>query len=749
MSPALDLAGGAGLACPSGLEPKASRGESAVDPAPFVREKGGLASLELVVFGARCAGCIAKIERAMMSLRGMERARLNLSTGRLALSWRAGAFAPASVTEAIHALGYRAAPFDAKAVEREHDAEGRRLLRALAVAGFASANVMLLSISVWAGGDEMGRATVRLMHWASALIAVPAALFAGRPFFRSAFAALKGGRANMDVPISLAVLLALALSVHEFLVGGAHAYFDAAVMLLFFLLIGRYLDHRLRWRARAAARDLLSLQAATARRLDGRGGVTSVPAREIRVGDLVLLSPGDRVPVDGVVTEGASYADLSLVTGESAPAKRRTGDSLSAGVVNLSGRLVMRATETIETSLVAELARLMEASEQARSVYRKLADKAATLYVPVVHSLALATFLAWLFVFDGGMRVAILNAVAVLIITCPCALGLAAPAVQIVAVGRLMRRGVLVKSGDALERLAQARAIVFDKTGTLTIGRPALQNRDDLPDGALAAAAALARISRHPLSRAIVEAAGPGETAPDAVEAAGLGVEGSWRGERARFGSAEWVGAESAAADDLSAAWLKVGAAAPIRFRFEDASRADAAAVIRSLRERGFATELLSGDRPSVAAALANAVGIANWRAGVGPKEKSSRLAELKAAGARPAMVGDGINDAPSLAAAYVSLAPGTAVAASQAAADFVYLGERLEGIVEAVDVSRKARALMIQNFAFAALYNAVAIPIAVAGLVTPLIAAAAMSGSSLIVTLNALRLSGRKERAA
>lgn len=733
------------VACPSGLEPAASSDSAyAIDAAPFVRREKGTASLELAIFGARCAGCIAKIEKAMLGLEGMDSARLNLSAGRLSLAWADGSVSPADIMNAIGALGYRAAPFDPHLIEADHDAEGRSLLRALGVAGFATANVMLLSVSVWSGGAEMGEATVRLMHWASAVIAVPAALYAGRPFFRSALAALKRGRATMDVPISLAVILALALSIHEFFAGGPHAYFDAAVMLLFFLLIGRYLDHRLRWRAREAARDVLALQAATARRLGPDGGVASVPARAISVGDRLLLAPGDRVPVDGVVAEGVSYADLALVTGESAPVKRAHGDALSAGVVNLSSTLIMVATKTLDTSLVAELARLMEASEEARGRYRRLADRAAGFYVPVVHSLAIATFAGWYLVADAGLRVALLNAIAVLIITCPCALGLAAPAVQIVAAGRLFKRGVLMKSGDALERLAESRTIIFDKTGTLTLGRPTLKNRDEISPDALAAAAALARISRHPLSRAVVEAAGPGEVAADAVEFSGLGVEGTWRSMRARFGSSGWTGAEASGGEAAGmAAWLKIADRAPVRFLFEDAPRADAAEVVAALKAMDLEPELLSGDRTPVAAAMARALGVQRWRAEVGPKEKAARIAELVAAGVKPAMVGDGLNDAPSLAAAHVSLAPGTAAAASQSAADFVYLGDRLDGVVEAVRVSRKARARLIENFAFAALYNLVAIPIAVFGFVTPLIAAAAMSGSSIVVILNALRLSG------
>lgn len=736
--------------CPSGLAPASASGEAVgtqlIDPAPFVRRRDGAASLELAVFGAKCAGCISKIEGAMGALEGMEHARLNLSTGRLSLAWREGVdWAPRTISERLHQIGFRAAPYDPEAIESDHDAEGRRLLRALGVAGFAMANVMLLSVSVWAGGGDMGAGTRGLMHWASALIAIPAALYAGQPFFRSAWNALKNRGANMDVPISLAVILALGVSVYEFFAAGEHTYFDAAVMLLFFLLIGRYLDHRLRWRARAAARDLLAMQKTTAQRLGNDGLVTAISANDIVVGDKLLLSPGDRAAVDGVIVDGASYADRSMVTGESAPEKLGVDDPIHAGVLNVSDRLVMRATATVENSLIADLARLIEAGEQSRSRYVRLADRAARLYVPVVHSLAAATFLGWMLV-GGGPRLAIMNAIAVLIITCPCALGLAAPAVQVVATGRLFKRGVLVKSGDALERLAEADAMVFDKTGTLTLGRPQLANGTDIALNDLSDAASLARVSRHPLSRAIVEAAGAGAALEDAVEFPGLGVEGKSHGQRVRLGSAAWVGAPDT--DDASLeTWFRRGDGDPVRFEFLDAPHKDAARVFADLSERGVRTELLSGDREEAVAAAAGALGLAAYRAGVSPQDKAQRLLELGASGAKAAMVGDGLNDAPSLAHAHVSLSPGTAADASQAAADFVYLGEGLSPIVEAVDVSRQARRRVLENFAFAALYNACAIPLAVFGYVTPLIAALAMSGSSMVVTLNALRLAGGRTR--
>ena len=734
--------------CPSGLTPAPNSKEQndavIIDPAPFVRRHDGLAALELAVFGAKCAGCISKIETAMNGLEGMERARLNLSTGRLSLNWRDGVdWAPGRVTQTLHDLGFRAAPFDPNVMESEHDAHGRHLLRALGVAGFAAANVMLLSVSVWSGGAEMGEGTRGLMHWASAMIAIPAALYAGRPFFSSAFAALKKRGANMDVPISLAVLLALSMSVYEFFAGGEHTYFDAAVMLLFFLLIGRYLDHRLRWRARAAARDLLAMQKTTAQRLDQDGVITAISARDVKIGDQLLLAPGDRAPVDGIVIEGESYTDRSMVTGESAPEKLRIDDPIHAGVVNVSHRLVMRAQASVENSLIADLARLIESGEQTRSQYVRLADHAARLYVPIVHSLALLTFLGWL-IFDGGMRMALLNAIAVLIITCPCALGLAAPAVQIVATGRLFKRGVLVKSGDALERLAAVDRIVFDKTGTLTLGRAIVKNKALIKPQDLQDAASLARISRHPLSRAIVEAAGPGAALQDAVEFPGLGVEGSIDGQRVRLGAAAWIGAD-ASQDAMLETWFRRGDEVPVRFLFEDAPHKDAKEVIDQLSTDGLETELLSGDRNNVVAKVAQELGFKTYQSGVSPQDKVERLIGLQKAGVKAAMVGDGLNDAPSLAHAHVSLSPGTAADVSQAAADFIYLGDGLASIVEAVEVSRKARRRVLENFGFAALYNAVAIPLAVFGFVTPLIAALAMSGSSLVVTLNALRLAGGK----
>jgi P-type Cu2+ transporter len=418
--------------------------------------------------------------------------------------------------------------------------------------------------------------------------------------------------------------------------------------------------------------------------------------------------------------------------------------------------LMLRVSAPVDSSLLAQLARLIEIGEQGRARFVRIADRAVALYVPIVHSLAAATFLAWTFgpgvlrafgvsgVAEIGLHDAIMNAVAVLIITCPCALGLAVPAVQVVATGRLFKRGVLVKSGDALERLAQIDIVVLDKTGTLTLGKPCLATK--LDSETLQAAAALARTSNHPLSRALVNAAGPGKPALSAQEFPGEGVTGEIDGVSAKLGRRAYAAPDALESDDDDAElWFARGGAAPVRLSFVDELRPDAASVVTALRRRGLAVEVLSGDRAPAVAQAARESGVAAWTADVRPAEKVARLEALRTAGRRVFMVGDGLNDAAALAAAHASASPGTAVEVSQAAADIVFTGASLSPLVDAIDTARAAQRRITENLAFSAIYNVVAVPIAAFGYVTPLIAALAMTGSSLIVTLNALRLQGMR----
>ncbi|MFN9833077.1 MAG: heavy metal translocating P-type ATPase [Phenylobacterium sp.] len=696
----------------------------------------GLSRLDLLVSGAHCAACISRIEGELADTPGVASARLNLSTGRLAVSLHPDGD-PRRVLRVLERIGYPASPYDPGSVREAQDREGRELAMALAVAGFGAGNAMIFSVPVWAGlfGQELGPATRTFMQWASAGVGAPCAVFAGMVFFRSAWKALRAGRANMDVPISIGVILTLLVSFQETLLMGRDTSFDAAVTLLFLLLIGRWMDHALRRRARSAAADLLALQAPSASILGEDGAERLSPLRLVRPGDRLRVRPGERIPVDGVVETGESEIDYAILTGETTPQAVHPGVACRAGALNLSGLLTLKAEAASEDSTLARIARLVESGAQSRSTYVQLADKAAALYVPVVHTAAALTFLvAWMLGIPA--REAVLRAATVLIVTCPCALGLAVPAVQVAAASRLFRRGVLVKSGAGLERLAEADHVAFDKTGVLTEGRPRLLNADPAD---IARAAPLARASSHPLARALAEAAGEGPVAPGAVEVAGQGIEARTGTGLMRLGRAAFVGAPLSG--NQTELWFRDADGALFRFSFADALRPEAVGLAGALARRGLSASILSGDVEAATLRIAGRMGIPDWRSGLTPQGKVEALEGLKGAGHRVLMVGDGLNDVAALSHAHVAMAPGTALDASQSAADLVYPADHPERIAEAIDTARAARRRAMENFAFAALYNLVAGPAAMMGLVNPFVAALAMSGSSLVVTLNALRL--------
>jgi len=703
------------------------------------RAENGSDSFEISVKGARCANCIAKIEKGVGAIPGVENVRLNLSTGKLLVVSQG--VAPQKILQRVQDIGYEAQPFEAADTLNADEAEGQFLLRCLAVSGFATVFVMGLVEGIWYGPD-MADSTRQLFFGLAGVVAIPASLYAGQPFFRSAWRGLVARNVNMDIPISLAVLLALGLSIYQAGSHGAHTYFDAAVMLVFLLLIGRYLDFRLRDRARGAARHLLTLQSLLVRRRTATGDMETVAAKEVVPGDQLLVATGDRIPVNGVIEGHGTELDLSLVTGEILPQQVGVGSPVQAGTIVIGQAVTLRATAAVENSLVADLARLLEAGQQSRSTYVRLADRAAALYVPVVFSLSFLALIGWL-VAGAPLSQAVTNAIAVLIITCPCALGLAVAAVQIVATERLFKRGVFVKSGDALERLAEIDTAIFDKTGTLTEGMPVLLNAQSLAPGILERAARIARASRHPLARAIAAAAGDGPVAADVRETAGAGLETGTGRDVERLGSASWCGA----LERDYQLWYRRNGEPPIGFHLQDRLRPDSVALVRSLASRGLKVEMLSGDNADNVRAVAQEVGIASWFAGITPQQKAVRLQALREQGSRVLMVGDGINDAAAMALAHVSIAPGTATDISQRASDMVLRGNALGPIVEAFDVARKARRLVLVNFALAAAYNLTAIPLAAMGYVTPLIAAATMAGSSLLVVANALRLAGGRSR--
>ena len=685
-------------------------------------ERPGLPTHELILPTIHCSGCIRSVETLLNARPDIASARVNLSRKRVAISAAPDAD-PAPWVSALAGIGFEA--HEARGVTSEKKDDG--LILRLGIAGFAMMNVMLLSVAVWSGATDSTR---DFLHWIAATIALPAALYCAQPFFVSAWSALRVRRLNMDVPISLAILLASGLSLYETMVGGEYAYFDAALALTFFLLGGRVLETRMRRAARSAAADLAALEPNRVTRVDGETRA-SCPVDEVRAGDTLWLAAGSRVPVDGLLLGLAAQVDRSALTGESDAIEVAEGDVLTAGDVMLSGPVTLRTTVDASGSTLRRLIQLASVAEGARSRYTSLASRAAGVYAPLVHGLSFAAFLGWAYA-TGDIYYALTIAIATLIITCPCALGLAVPAVSTVATGRLFRAGVLVKSETALERLAEVDTVVFDKTGTLSDS--ALVSGTDMPDDALAVLKALARASNHPLSRSVLPALA-GITAADVTgisEHRGAGIKGAYNGVDVALGDAGWIGQGRGTV-------LQIGTQTYPLARRERALP-EAAETIRNLRAMGLGVHMLTGDSLANADRMAAQLDVDDVHAAVSPEMKQTLIHDLQAEGRKVLMVGDGLNDTLALTQAWASIAPGTALEASQNAADVVLLGQRLSGIGTVLYIARSARRRILENFALAALYNMIAIPLALAGFATPLMAALAMSTSSLTVTLNALR---------
>lgn len=700
--------------------------------APLVRTGAdGTQSLELMVSGLTCGACVWLIEQALAAEPDVLRARVSLTARRLAISWRGEASRANELVALLARLGFRAAPWSPACLRATEDAESRALIRALGIACFGASNVMLVSIAVWVGFD-MGPAARQFMHWLAALIGLPTVLVAGMPFYRAAVEGLRGGRVNMEFAVSLGVLATTAMSLSETMRNGPYTYFDGATALLAILLAGRVLDRLARGRARKAVAELLALQEGTVSRLDEDALLHAVPVEQVLACDRLMIAAGERLRLDGT-SEQKTLLDVSATTGESLPRGFADGAALPAGAINMGAPFVLTVTAAARDGSVAAMARLLERAEQARGRFVSIADRAARFYVPAAHVVAAATFLVWFFAVGVVWQEALVHAVAVLLITCPCALAIAIPAVQVVAVGGLFRRGVLVASPTALERLASANRAVLDKTGTLTDGRPELLP-GDRDAATLRAAASLARASRHPLAQALVRACPDAPAAEGVMEHPGRGLE--LRG--AKLGSAAFCGVPG---DDAGMTlWFVAPGQAPLAFRFADRQRLGAAESVAALASLGLPAEILSGDGAAAVAAVAREVGVTDWRANATPDDKAARIQALRQAGERPLMVGDGLNDAAALALAHVSASPAGATDLAQTTSDIVLQRAGLSALPAAIVIARRAQAIAKQNILLSFVYNAVAVPVAAFGFATPLVAALGMASSSIIVILNALR---------
>ncbi|AOX99387.1 heavy metal translocating P-type ATPase [Jeongeupia sp. USM3] len=720
--------------------------------AGFVASDGELKDAALMIEGISCAACIWLNERQIARVPGVADVSINYTSHRARVRWDPAWTSLSAILEAVAAIGYRALPYDRARQEAAQARSRKAALFRLWVAGLSMMQVMMFAVPVYlAPAGEIEPRWLGLMNWASLVLTLPVVLYSSWPFYVSAWRDLKRGRTGMDLPVAISVLLAFVASVYATITDHCEVYYDSVSMFVFLLLTGRYLESQARAKAGAALEQLAALIPAFAHRLadypDGRTPHEAAVAR-LCVGDVLLVKPGEAVPADARVIEGESQVNEAMLTGESLPVDKRVGDVVTGGTVNLGSPLIVSVERLGQETRLAGIVRLLDRALAEKPRLALMADRIAGRFVA---ALLLAAAAAWLYWHGHDPTHALPIAVAVLVISCPCALSLATPVALTAATGTLARRGVLISRGHALETLAGVTDVVFDKTGTLTLGEPRIQAVQPLgthdPSTLLALAAALELHSEHPLARAFTGACkGEPRVACDIVNHPGGGLVGVIGGVRHAIGHPDFVARHvrqtrpeipasgtvlALASDDEWLGW----------FRLTDTLRPDAAAAVAALTRMGLNTHILSGDAESAVAETAGQLGITRWRAGASPEDKLAHLNALQARGGRVLMIGDGVNDAPVLAAASVSVAMGGGTDVAHGAGDAVLLDNRLRHVPAAIAFARRTRKIVRQNLGWALLYNLIALPVAVAGLVTPWLASAGMAASSLLVVLNALRL--------
>lgn len=703
---------------------------------------GGVALSQFQVAGMHCAACSGLIEDALRKLPGVAGASVNPASARLALRWRPAQLALADVLAALQAIGYRASPDVAASARELRRRERRQALWRLFVAGFLMMQVMMMATPAYvAEAGELSADLAQLLRWGSWVMTLPVMAFAAGPFFSGAWRQLRAGRLGMDVPVALGIAVTFVASTGALFDPqgplGHEVYFDSLTMFVALLLLARWFELGARHRAAEALEAVAGALPTVAERLLDDGGSERVPPEALRVGDRIRVAAGEAFAADGAVLAGQGFVNEALLTGESAPVAKAAGDAVVAGSINLDGPLVVAVQRVGADTTAQGIVRLMQQAQSQRPLASGVLDRVAAGFTAVVLLLALGAGLAWWWV-DASRAVAV--AVAVLIVTCPCALTLAAPAAWLTASGALARRGLLLADLSALERLCHVDTVVFDKTGTLSEDRLLLrrhwaQGAD--ADALLAVARSLAALSRHPHAQALADGA-PAGTWHDVREVAGRGVEArDATGQLWRLGAPGWV---SAAPDP--AARLAFGCGDCVLWLdLAEAPRADAAEAVQALKAQGRRVRLLSGDQPAAVARMAGALDIAHWHAGATPEAKLAAVRDWQGRGERVLMVGDGINDAPVLAAADVRIAMGQGAMLARGAADALLVSNRLMAVPQALALARKTRRVLRQNLAWAALYNLACVPLALAGLLPPLAAGIGMAASSLAVVLNAQRL--------
>ncbi|MBC7198496.1 MAG: cadmium-translocating P-type ATPase [Pseudomonas balearica] len=713
---------------------------------PFVRHEGDLASTSLMIEGISCAACGWLIERHVRNLAGVAEASLNLSNHRLQVRWSDTALPLSELLAELRRIGYAAHPYQADQAAERLASENRRSLRQLGVAGLLWMQVMMATMATWPEFNiDLSAGMDSILRWTALLLTTPIVFYCCTDFFKGALRDLRTRHLTMDVSVSLAIAGAYLAGIWSTITGHGELYFDAVGMFALFLLAGRYLERRARERTAAATAQLVNLLPASCLRLDAAGQSERVLLSELKLGDRVLVQPGGLIPADGRILSGQSSIDESVLTGEYLPLPRAPGDAVTAGTLNVEGPLTVAVDALGDDTRLSAIVRLLERAQSDKPKLAEIADRVSQWFLVIVLLAAAVVGLVWWYI---DPQRAFWIVLALLVATCPCALSLATPTALTTATGTLHKLGLLLTRGHVLEGLNHIDTVVFDKTGTLTEGRLTLTAVHPLgsedADRCLGLAAALENRSEHPIARAFGRAPQPADSV-DSVP--GLGLEGHVGGRQLRIGQASFVAAlyagEAPPIPGDQGQWLLLAdTTGPLAwFVLDDRLRDDALALLAACRKRGWKTLLLSGDSSPMVGRIAEELGIDEARGGLTPADKLVRLQAMQAAGARVLMLGDGVNDVPVLAAADISIAMGSATDLAKTSADAVLLSNRLQSLVSAFQVARRSRRIIIENLAWASLYNGLILPFAAVGWVTPLWAALGMSASSLLVVLNALRL--------
>ncbi|TVT52734.1 MAG: copper-translocating P-type ATPase [Azoarcus sp. PHD] len=719
------------------------------------------ATLELAISGMTCAACSTRLEKVLNRLPGVE-ATVNLATERAVLHFEPGALTLDAAKAAVERAGFGAS--EATTIVREEARAKQKAAWDVELRHFWIAAALTLPLALQmpamfglSPGGEVQHDLVP--RWLQLLLAMPVQFWLGARFYRGAWASLRGGGANMDVLVALGTSMAYFYSLVVTLAGrhDLHVYFEASAMIITLILLGKLLEARAKARTTAALDALLRLQPKMAR-IERDGMLVEVPVESLSPGAVFVLRPGDAVPVDGVVEEGNSALNEAMLTGESLPVEKQPGDKVFAATVNGDAVLRCRATGVGASTLLAGIIRLVEQAQGSKAPVQRLADRIAAVFVPVVVAIASLTFAAW-WLWSGDFQLALINAVAVLVIACPCALGLATPTAIMVGTGQGARAGMLVKNAEALELAERLTVLAVDKTGTVTEGKPAVT--DVVPAGdwtrstLLSAAAALEQSSAHPIAAAVCEAAQTEGLAlartVDVRATAGKGVEGRVGDQLVMLGAPAFLVAQGVSVPDADSTPLAAEGKTLVAVAIDgmyagviavaDRVRSDSAGAVERLQRNGVKVVMLTGDHPATAKAIAEQTGIAEWRAGVLPADKAAAVNALRASGERVGMAGDGINDAPALAAADVSFAIGVGADVAVEAADITLVRNSLHGVADAIDLSRATLSKIRQNLFFAFVYNVLGIPLAAMGMLNPVVAGAAMAMSSVSVVSNSLLL--------